>query len=325
MREISPVADVISEHVTLKSAGGGSLKGPCPFHDERSPSFNVTPARGFWHCFGCGEGGDVISFVQKIDQLSFTEAVERLAARANYELHYEQGGSAPRAQQGQRARLVDAHRVAAEYYAEQLTTAEAVIGRTFLDERGFDANAAAHFGVGYAPNGWEHLVKHLRGRGFTDEELATGGLASRGQRGLIDRFRGRLVWPIRDVTGDVVGFGARKLRDDDDGPKYLNTPETPLYKKSQVLYGIDLAKREMAKARQAVVVEGYSDVMACHLAGVTTAVATCGTAFGDEHVRLLRRLLLDSPSTPAKSSSPSTAIRPGRKLHCVRSKVTRSL
>jgi len=294
VREISSVADVISEHVTLKSAGGGSLKGLCPFHDERSPSFNVTPARGFWHCFGCGEGGDVISFVQKIDQLSFTEAVERLAARANYELHYEQGGSAPRAQQGQRARLVEAHRVAAEYYAEQLTTAEAVIGRTFLDERGFGATAAAQFGVGYAPNGWEHLVKHLRGRGFTDEELATGGLASRGQRGLIDRFRGRLVWPIRDVTGDVVGFGARKLRDDDDGPKYLNTPETPLYKKSQVLYGIDLAKREMAKARQAVVVEGYTDVMACHLAGVTTAVATCGTAFGDEHVRLLRRLLLDS-------------------------------
>jgi DNA primase len=294
VRELSPVADIISEHVTLKSAGGGSLKGLCPFHDERSPSFNVTPARGFWHCFGCGEGGDVISFVQKVDQLSFTEAVERLAARANYELHYEQGGSAPRAQAGQRSRLVEAHRLAAEFYAEQLTTAEAVIGRNFLDERGFDSAAASHFGVGYAPNGWEHLVKYLRGRGYSDEELATAGLASRGQRGVIDRFRGRLVWPIRDVTGDVVGFGARRLRDDDDGPKYLNTPETPLYKKSQVLYGIDLAKREMAKARQAVVVEGYTDVMACHLAGVTTAVATCGTAFGDEHVRVLRRLLLDS-------------------------------
>jgi DNA primase len=294
VRELSAVVDVISEHVTLKSAGGGSMKGLCPFHDERSPSFNVTPARGFWHCFGCGEGGDVISFVQKIDHLSFTEAVERLAGRVGYELHYEQGGSAPRAQQGQRARLVEAHKAAADFYSEQLTTAEAVIGRTFLDERGFDAAAAAHFGVGYAPNGWEHLVKHLRGRGFTDEELTVGGLASRGQRGVIDRFRGRLVWPIRDVTGDVVGFGARKLRDDDDGPKYLNTPESPLYKKSQVLYGIDLAKREMAKARQAVVVEGYTDVMACHLAGVTTAVATCGTAFGDEHVRVLRRLLLDS-------------------------------
>jgi DNA primase len=295
VRELSPVADVIGEHVTLRSAGGGSLKGLCPFHDERSPSFNVTPARGFWHCFGCGEGGDVITFVQKVDQLSFTEAVERLAARANYELHYEQGGSAPRGQQGQRARLVEANKIAQQFFAEQLESAEAVIGRRFLDERGFDASSASHFGVGFAPNGWEILVKYLRSKGFSDDELATSGLASRGQRGgVIDRFRGRLVWPIRDVTGDVVGFGARKLREDDDGPKYLNTPETPLYKKSQVLYGIDLAKRDMAKARQAVVVEGYTDVMACHLAGVTTAVATCGTAFGEEHVRILRRLLLDT-------------------------------
>jgi DNA primase len=294
VRELSSVADVIGEHITLKSAGGGSLKGLCPFHDERSPSFNVTPARGFWHCFGCGEGGDVIAFIQKIDHLSFVEAVEQLASRANYELHYEQGGSAPRQQQGQRARLVEAHRVAGEYYVEQLTSPEAVIGRRFLDERGFDAKAAAMFGVGYAPAGWEHLVKHLRGRGFTDEELSLGGLASRGPRGLIDRFRGRLVWPIRELTGDVVGFGARKLSDDDDGPKYLNTPETPLYKKSQVLYGVDLAKRDIAKAKQAVIVEGYTDVMACHLAGITTAVATCGTAFGDDHVRILRRLLLDT-------------------------------
>jgi len=151
VRELSPVADVISEHVTLKNAGGGSMKGLCPFHDERSPSFNVTPARGFWHCFGCGEGGDVISFVQKIDQLSFTEAIERLAARVSYELHYEQGGSAVRGQSGQRSRLVEANRAAADYYAEQLASAEAVIGRQFLDERGFDSAAAAHFGVGFAP------------------------------------------------------------------------------------------------------------------------------------------------------------------------------
>jgi DNA primase len=294
VRELSPVADVIGEVVTLRSAGGGSLKGLCPFHDERSPSFNVTPARGFWHCFGCGEGGDVISFVQKIDHLSFTEAVERLAARARYELHYEQGGSTSHRQQGQRARLVEAHKLAAQYFTEQLTSPEAATGRQFLEQRGFDPSAAARFGVGYAPNGWENLVKHLRAKGFSDDELTIGGLASRGQRGIIDRFRGRLMWPIRDVTGDVVGFGARKLREDDDGPKYLNTPETPLYKKSQVLYGLDLAKRDVAKARQAVVVEGYTDVMACHLAGVTTAVATCGTAFGEEHVRILRRLLLDT-------------------------------
>ena len=157
VRELSPVADVIGEVVTLRSAGGGSLKGLCPFHDERSPSFNVTPARGFWHCFGCGEGGDVISFVQKIDHLSFTEAVERLAARAHYELHYEQGGSTTHRQQGQRARLVEAHKLAAEYFVEQLVSPEAAIGRRFLEERGFDANAAAHFGVGYAPIGWENL------------------------------------------------------------------------------------------------------------------------------------------------------------------------
>jgi DNA primase len=293
VRELSPIADVVSEHVTLRNAGG-SLKGLCPFHDERSPSFNVTPARGFWHCFGCGAGGDVITFVQQIDHLSFTEAVERLAARARYELHYEQGGAATRGQQGQRARLVEAHRVAAQYFADHLAGAEAAAARRFLDERGFDAPSVQQFGVGYAPAGWENLVKHLRGNGFSDAELVTAGLASRGQRGIIDRFRGRLMWPIRDVTGDVVGFGARKLRTDDDGPKYLNTPETPLYKKSQVLYGIDLAKRDMAKARQAVVVEGYTDVMACHLAGVTTAVATCGTAFGEDHIRILRRLLLDT-------------------------------
>jgi DNA primase len=293
VRELSPIADVVGEHVTLRNAGGGSLKGLCPFHDEKSPSFHVTPQRGFYHCFGCGEGGDVLNFVMKVDHLSFAEAVERLAARVGFELTYEQGGSAPRHQQGQRTRLVAAHAAAAEFYREQLASPEAVIGRRFLDERGFDQAAAAHFGVGYAPMGWEVVVKHLRARGFTDEELVTGGLASRGQRGPIDRFRGRLVWPIRDLSGDVVGFGARKLREDDDGPKYLNTPETPLYKKSQVLYGIDLAKREIAKREQAVIVEGYTDVMACHLAGVPTAVATCGTAFGEEHIKVLRRLLVD--------------------------------
>jgi DNA primase len=293
VRELSPIADVVGEQVTLRNAGGGSLKGLCPFHDEKSPSFHVTPTRGFYHCFGCGEGGDVITFVMKIDHLSFAEAVERLAGRVGYQLTYEQGGAAPRQQQGQRTRLVAAHAAAAEFYLEQLSSPEAVLARRFLDERGFDQSAAAHFGVGYAPMGWEVLVKHLRGRGYTDEELVTGGLASRGQRGPIDRFRGRLIWPIRDLAGDVVGFGARKLREDDDGPKYLNTPETPLYKKSQVLYGIDLAKREIAKREQAVIVEGYTDVMACHLAGVVTAVATCGTAFGEEHIKVLRRLLVD--------------------------------
>ncbi|MEU0567611.1 DNA primase [Nonomuraea sp. NPDC005983] len=293
VRERSPIAEVIGEHIQLRNAGGGNLKGLCPFHDEKSPSFNVTPERGMYFCFGCSEGGDVITFVEKIEHLSFGEAVERLAQRAGIQLQYEQGGYVPKRDQGERARLVEAHRAAAEFYAEKLLSPDAAPGRRFLSERGFERADAEAFGVGYAPAEWEALARHLMGRGFTAAELVKGGLAKEGRRGPIDRFRGRLVWPIRDATGDVIGFGARKLLDSDDGPKYLNTPDSPLYKKSQVLYGIDLAKREISKRSQAVIVEGYTDVMACHLAGVPTAVATCGTSFGEEHIKILRRFLLD--------------------------------
>ncbi len=294
VRERARIDEVVGEYVQLRGAGGGSMKGLCPFHEEKSPSFHVTPARGYYYCFGCAEGGDVINFVQKIDHLTFAEAVERLAAKSGVQLRYEEGGSAPNRQQGQRTRLVEAHRLAQEFYAAQLATlAEAETGRRFLTERGFDSAAAALFGVGYAPKGWDALTTHLRGKGFTDAELTMSGLVSQKERGVYDRFRGRLVWPIRDITSDVIGFGARKLYEDDQGPKYLNTPETPIYKKSQVLFGIDLAKKDIAKRQQAVVVEGYTDVMACHLAGVETAVATCGTSFGDDHVRILRRLLMD--------------------------------
>lgn len=293
VRERTRIEDVIREVVTLKPAGGGSLKGLCPFHDERSPSFHVTPSKGFWHCFGCQEGGDVIDFVRKIDHLTFAEAVEKLANRVGVELRYEEGGAAPNRQKSQRTRLVEAHRAAAEFYREQLTSADAQIGRAFLAERGFSSQDATGFGVGFAPMGWDGLTKHLRASGFSDDELITGGLAVAGKRGAYDRFRGRLVWPIRDLAGEVIGFGARRLREDDEGPKYLNTPETPIYHKSQVLYGVDLARREIARRRQAVVVEGYTDVMAAHLSGVETAVATCGTAFGAEHIKIMRRLLMD--------------------------------
>lgn len=293
MRERSSIADVVGEHIQLRNAGGGNLKGLCPFHEEKSPSFNVTPSRGYWYCFGCGEGGDVITFVRKLELLTFADAIERLAQRAGIQLRYEQGGYVPGREQGERSRLIEAHRAAAEFYAAQLETPEAAPGRRFLSERGFERVDAEHFGVGFAPSEWDRLARHLLGRGFTANELIKGGLAREGRRGPVDRFRGRLVWPIRDITGDVIGFGARKLLDGDDGPKYLNTPESPIYKKSTVLYGIDLAKREISKRSQAVVVEGYTDVMACHLAGVPTAVATCGTSFGEEHIKVLRRLLLD--------------------------------
>ncbi|HEY6793695.1 MAG TPA: DNA primase [Kineosporiaceae bacterium] len=305
VREVSRIDEVVAEHVTLKSAGIGALKGLCPFHDEKSPSFNVRPAIGRWHCFGCHLGGDVIDFAQQIDHLTFTEAVERLAARLGYPLRYEDDdgrGPVRREQTGQRQRLVEAHRVAVQYYAEQLAgSPDALAGRHFLAERGFDRDAAAHFDVGFAPRSGEALLRHLRGRAFTEDELIASGLAGRGQRGLYDRFRGRLVWPIRDLAGDVVGFGARRLFDDDRvEAKYLNTPETALYKKSQVLYGLDLAKKEIARARQVVVVEGYTDVMACHLSGVETAVATCGTAFGADHIRIVRRLIGDDGTRAAE-------------------------
>jgi DNA primase len=298
VRERTRIEEVVGEHVTLKNAGVGSLKGLCPFHDEKTPSFHVRPQVGLWHCFGCGKGGDVISFVQEVDHLGFTEAVELLAARLGFQLRYEDDdgrGPARRDQVGARQRLVEANRAAAEFYAEQLASAgDAVAGRQFLADRGFDRDAAATFGVGFAPRSGEALLRHLRGRGVTEEDLVASGLAGRGSRGLYDRFRGRLVWPIRDVTGEVVGFGARRLFDDDRiEAKYLNTPETAVYKKSQVLYGVDLAKRDIARERRAVVVEGYTDVMACHLSGVGTAIATCGTAFGGEHARVLRRLLGD--------------------------------
>jgi len=297
VRDAVPIDAVVSEYLQLRNAGGGNLKGLCPFHDEKSPSFQVSPSKGLFHCFGCQEGGDTITFVMKVDHLSFSEAVERLAAQAGITLRYEEGGYNPSHQRGERIRLVEAHKIAAEWYAEQLATGpEAETGRIFLAERGFDQAAAVHFGVGYSPQGWDHLTRYLRGKGFTDKELILSGLSQEGRRGPIDRFRGRLMWPIRDIGGDVVGFGARKLYEADNGPKYLNTPETAIYKKSQVLYGIDLAKKEIAKTSRAVVVEGYTDVMACHLAGVTTAIATCGTAFGSEHIKILRRLLMDNGS-----------------------------
>ncbi|MGP4977086.1 DNA primase [Brachybacterium tyrofermentans] len=296
VRERSRLDEVVGEHVTLRTGGIGSMKGLCPFHDEKTPSFNIRPQLGHWHCFGCGEGGDVISFVQKINHLSFVEAVEVLAGRYGVQLHYEDSkdGKGDRPDFGTRRRLLDAHAIAEEYYREQLDTPEAEVGRRFLAERGFDRAAAERFGVGFAPEGWDSITGVLRKRGFTEDELVASGIVSQGQRGVYDRFRGRLIWPIREITGNTIGFGARRLLESDKGPKYLNTPETAIYHKSNVLYGLDLARKDIATQKRVVVVEGYTDVMAAHLAGIPTAVASCGTAFGAEHVKIVRRVMGDS-------------------------------
>jgi DNA primase len=295
IREKIRIEDVVADYVQLRRAGADSLKGLCPFHDEKSPSFHVRPNHGHFHCFGCGEGGDVYAFIQKIEHVSFVEAVELLADRVGYTVTYT-GSTTTNVQRdrGSRSRLLAANAAAQEFYAAALQSEEAAPARQYLLDRNFDTQAAAHFGCGFAPSGWDSLTKHLLRKGFEFKELEAAGLSREGRRGPMDRFHRRLLWPIRASSSEVIGFGARRIFDDDTmEAKYINTPETVLYKKSSVLFGLDLAKRDIAKAHQAVVVEGYTDVMSMHLAGVTTAVASCGTAFGDEHLSMLRRLMMD--------------------------------
>lgn len=296
LRSRTRIDEVVGEFVTLKTAGIGSLKGLCPFHDEKTPSFTVRPQVGMYHCFGCGESGDVFAFLQKVEQLSFVETVESLAGKIGMHLRYEDGKGPDREQVSRRQRLLEMHEVAQRFFTQSLEGEHGQIGREFLEGRGFPLSSSKEFGLGFAPKSWDSLTNQLKRAGFTEEEILAGGLASEGGRGIYDRFRGRVVWPIKDMTSRTIGFGARRLFDDDQGPKYLNTPETALYHKNQVLYGLDLAKKDIAKTKRVVIVEGYTDVMAAHLAGVTQAVATCGTAFGPEHVKIVRRLLGDDPT-----------------------------
>ena len=294
IRERANLADIVGEYVQLKPAGHDSLKGLSPFKDEKTPSFHVRPARGYYHCFSTGKGGDVFSFMMEMEQLSFPEAVEAVAEEIGYHINYQGGSTGARdVKPGTRARLIAANKAAHEFYRDQLEQPEAEVGRRFLLDRGFDRDIIHHFECGYAPDGWDTLTKHLLRKGFEVQELVDAGLATMGRRGPIDKFRRRLLWPIKDVTGNVIGFGARKLFDDDKMGKYMNTQDTMLYHKSKVLFGLDLAKKNIAQNHQCVVVEGYTDVMAMHAAGVTTAVASCGTAFGKDHMSIIRRLMLD--------------------------------
>lgn len=295
IRERTRIEEVVGEYVALKPGGVDSMKGLSPFKDEKTPSFHVRPQHGYFHCFSTGEGGDVFTFLMKMEHISFVEAVEQLADRIGYRINYEGGGQVVQRDRGTRSRLAQANAAAQKFYAQQFRESpESEPARQFLLERGFDMAQAEHFGCGFAPSGWDTMSKELRRQGFEAKELEAAGLSKTSSRGtLIDRFHRRLLWPIRNLAGEVIGFGARKLFEDDTLGKYMNTPETLLYKKSQVLFGLDLAKRDIAAQRRAVVVEGYTDVMAMHAAGITTAVAACGTAFGEDHLATLRRLMLD--------------------------------
>lgn len=294
IREKAKIEDIVGEYVTLKKSGSGMI-GLCPFHDERSGSFHVSPSKKMYKCFGCGEGGDAISFIQKIDSSTFSEAIEKLAGKVGVEIEYTEGFRPVGIPSGLRTRLIDANNLAMRFYRNQLKTPDGQKGRDYLNARGFDDEALAVFDIGFSPLGWDRLSVALKGEGFTEEELVTAGLARKreGKEGIYDLFRGRLMWPIRDLAGDIIGFGARKISEEDQGPKYLNTPETPLYHKSDILYGIESARKSIASSKETIVVEGYTDVMACHLSGVMNAVAACGTAFGEGHIKIIRRLMHD--------------------------------
>jgi DNA primase len=268
-----PVIDVVGETVALKRAGS-AYKGLCPFHAEKTPSFIVSPDRESWRCFGCGEGGDIFTFLMRRDGIDFREALSRLAEKAGVEL------SAQTAKEDRhRKRLRDALEAAIAWYREVLLQApQAEAARAYLAERGLASETLERFAIGYAPTSWEALTRRLTGRGFTNEELISAGLASPSNRGgVIDKFRGRIIIPIRDASGRAVGLGGR-IMPGAEGPKYLNSPAGPLFDKSHTLYGLDLAKATIRREKLTVIVEGYTDVMAAHQAGFTNVVASLGTA-----------------------------------------------
>jgi DNA primase len=286
VRERTDLVELASE-VTKVKRTGRSVMAICPFHQEKTPSLSIDAARGLYHCFGCGKSGDVFGWVQETQNLGFSDSVELLAQRAGVTVTQDPEAAK---RKDRRARLVDAVDKAAAFYYERLKTGDdAGHARGYLRSRGYGSDVVDQFVIGYSPPEWELLVKHLRDQGIKDEAMVGAGLASRSRRGgLVDRFRGRLMFPIYDLRGDAVGFGARLL-EGGEGPKYLNSPETPIYHKSRLLYGLNWAKSEIVRSDQSVVVEGYTDVIAMHLAGLPIAVATCGTALGEDHLNLLRR------------------------------------
>ena len=288
LRERADIVEVIGGYVRLKREGAHGFKGLCPFHSEKTPSLRIDSAKGLWHCFGCGLGGNVYQFVQKAENLPFPEAVEWLARKTGFALRYEEARPGERAAAGLKSRLVDVNDSAARFMHEQLLSLPAAQGaRLYLERRGFGPDVARRWLLGYAP-GRNLLCRHLLARGFSVSEIEQGGLGRTSDRdgSLYDTFRERIMFPTWNLQGDVVGFGARALGD--ATPKYLNTAETPVFSKSRVLFGLDRAKGSIARG-SAVVVEGYTDVIALHEAGVTEAIATNGVALGESHFELLKK------------------------------------
>jgi DNA primase len=287
VREATDIVALISEHVALKRVGR-RYSGLCPFHQEKSPSFSVSPEKGVWHCFGCQKSGDAITFVREVEHLDFVGAVERLAARANITLRYDDASFSEERKRKQR--LHEAVQAAIDFYHQRLLEADdAGNARRYLRSRGFDGDAARQFKVGYSPDKYDALSVHLQKKKFARQDIDDAGLAFVNRTNkLQDSFRGRLMFPIWDTRGDPVGFGGRTLTD--QGPKYKNTAETPIYHKSRLLYGLNLAKGEIVAQGEVVICEGYTDVMAFALSGVPIAVATCGTALADDHFITLKNL-----------------------------------
>jgi DNA primase len=310
VRERTDIVKLVSGYLTLKKAGHDSFVGLCPFHTEKTPSFSVSPSKGVYYCFGCGAGGDAIRFLREVEHLDFSEAVERLAKEAGIALRYEGDTPAERRAASRRQALHRANEAAFDlYHGMLLEGREGEDARRYLEGRGIDREAATAFGIGYAPGYPDFLLRRLA-RSFSAEILVEAGLAVRGEDGNVrDRFRGRITFPVHDLSGRAVGIGARTLPGDrEGGPKYLNSPETAIYRKGEVLYNLHRAKAAISRTGEIHVVEGYTDVIALAQAGIQTAVATCGTALGEGHFRLASRfaqrmvLAFDSDDAGARAA-----------------------
>jgi DNA primase len=321
VKERTDLVKLVGQYLTLKKSGHDAVSGLCPFHQEKTPSFSVSPAKQVFYCFGCGKGGDAITFLRELEHLSYVEAVERLAQQAGVTLRYEGDSPAERREAQRRAALIAANERTADLFAEQLAEApEAEEARAYLAERGIGAEAVATFGIGYAPRARDFLLKRLsQARDLSAQVLLEAGLASRGEDGVVrDRFRGRITFPIHDLQGRTIAFGGRILPSDpraDASAKYLNSAESPVYRKNEVLYNMHRARPEVAKRGEVYVVEGYTDVIAFAQAGMPNTVATCGTALGEAHFRLMSRfaqravLSFDSDEAGARAAERAYAFQ----------------